>query len=69
EYLPSSLENKIVIYADYLIDPDGNPTTMEERIQEIKKRKKDQIDRMRALTLAEPRLYRLRDEVEGLLKG
>ncbi|MCX7788576.1 MAG: HD domain-containing protein, partial [Spirochaetes bacterium] len=47
EYLPSSLENKIVIYADYLIDPDGNPTTMEERIQEIKKRKKDQIDRMR----------------------
>ncbi|GEM_PF-727256 len=67
EYLPTSLENKIVIYTDYLIDPDGNSTTMEERIREIKTRKKDQIQRMKALTLAEPRLYKLRDEVEGLL--
>ena len=68
EYLPTSLENKIVIYADYLIDPDGNSTTMEERIQEIKTRKKDQLQRMKALTLAEPRLFRLRDELEALLK-
>lgn len=68
EYLPTSLENKIVIYTDYLIDPDGKLTTMEERIQEIKTRKKDQVQRMKALTLAEPRLYRLRDEIEGLLK-
>lgn len=67
EYLPTSLENKIVIYADYLRDQENRPVTMAERIAEIKERKKDQTERMAALTSAEPRLYRLRDEIEALL--
>jgi len=67
EYLPHSLENKIIIYADYLIDQEAKEVTMEQRIDEIKLRKKDQKDRMAALVLAEPRLFQLRDEIERLL--
>jgi hypothetical protein len=40
---------------------------MEQRIAEIKLRKKDQKERMAALALAEPRLFQLRDEIERLL--
>ncbi len=67
EYLPTSLENKIIIYADFLRDPDGNLVTMEDRIAEIKMRKKDQTQRMKALCLAEPRLLKLKAEIEALL--
>ncbi len=67
EYLPRSLENKIIIYADYLIDQEAKEVPMEQRIAEIKLRKKDQKERMAALALAEPRLFQLRDEIERLL--
>jgi len=67
EYLPTSLENKIIIYADFLRDPDGNLVTMEARIAEIKMRKKDQTQRMKALCRAEPRLLKLKEEIEALL--
>jgi len=67
EYLPSSLENKIIVYADLVIDQEARRVTMEERLADIRSRKKDEKERMAALALAEPRLSALRDEVEGIL--
>ncbi|HAP55907.1 MAG: HD domain-containing protein [Spirochaetales bacterium] len=67
EYLPRSLENKIVVYADFLRDQEAREVGMEERIAGIRARKRDETERMAALKLAEPRLLRLKDEIEALL--
>jgi hypothetical protein len=65
EYLPKTLENKIIIYADYLFNDEK--VTLKERIREIRERKKDEPKRIAALKLAESRLYDIEKEIKSLM--
>ncbi|MCF7917484.1 HD domain-containing protein [Candidatus Gracilibacteria bacterium] len=68
-YLPTTLENKIVIFADLVCDHNQEITDIKERILEIQHRKKHDIDRVLALKMAEFRLLRIENEIYDLLGG
>ena len=66
EYLPQTIENKILVYADFLFHKEQ--VTIHERIREIKERKKHETKRLKALELAESRLHVIAKEIEELIK-
>jgi len=65
EYLPKTIENKILVYADFLFHK--KKVTIHERIKEIKERKKHEAKRIKALELAESRLHQIAQEIENLM--
>ncbi len=65
EYLPKTIENKIIVYADFLFHKEE--VTLHERIKEIKERKKHETKRIKALELAEIRLHQIAQEIESLM--
>jgi hypothetical protein len=65
EYLPKTIENKIIIYADLLFHQEE--VTLHERIKEIKDRKKHETKKIKALELAEFRLHEMAKEIENLM--
>ncbi|MFP4118460.1 MAG: HD domain-containing protein [Candidatus Woesearchaeota archaeon] len=67
DLLPSTIENKIVIYADFLFNQRRQTTTMEERIRTTSKLIKDDPERLAAWTQAVPRFYELKEELTSLM--
>lgn len=65
EYLPQTIENKIIVYADFLFHKEE--VTIHERIIEIKERKKHETKRIKALELAEKRLHQIAQEIQSLM--
>lgn len=65
EYLPKTIENKIIVYADFLFHKEQ--VTLHERIKEIKERKKYETKRIKALETAEVRLHQIAQEIENLM--
>lgn len=66
-YLPSSLENKIVIFADMHYNLDGQRVSLEERLSDIEVRFKDDKDVLAAVNLGKPRMEKLDKEIQSLM--
>jgi len=64
EYLPASLENKIVAWADTRFRL--SPVTIEERIAEVEKRRAGEEEKIAALRMARERYMALERELMGL---
>jgi putative nucleotidyltransferase with HDIG domain len=65
EYLPHTIENKILVYADYLFH--HTKVGMQERIADILERKQWQTNRIKALKLAKNRLEAIEKEIQHLI--
>jgi putative nucleotidyltransferase with HDIG domain len=67
KYLPSSLENKIVILADMYYNQRRQRVTLDERIADIEQRYKGNEAFLKAARLAWPRFKHLEKEIMTLL--
>jgi hypothetical protein len=65
EYLPKTIENKILVYADLLFHQEE--VTLHERIKEIRDRKKHETKKIKALEMAEIRIHQIAQEIENLM--
>jgi putative nucleotidyltransferase with HDIG domain len=66
-YRPTSIENKIVIFADLVCDRNHEIAEVQERINEVKQRKQKDTKRIQALEMAETRLLLIELEIVTLL--
>lgn len=66
EFLPKTLENKIVAYADATFK--DRPVTLEERWSEIEQRRKNENEKIASIHMSKGRFFKIEQELLELMK-
>jgi putative nucleotidyltransferase with HDIG domain len=66
EFLPKTLENKIVAYADATFK--DKPVTLEERWSEIEQRRKNEDEKVASIQMSKERFFKIEQELMELMQ-